>query len=57
MAELRLLDCDTCGEPIPVKVILGEWDGNTIPISVMRADYLAAQLEHDLRMGLSHDRS
>jgi hypothetical protein len=55
MAELRLLDCDTCGEPIPVKVILGEWDGNTIPISVMRADYLAAQLEHDLAQETCHE--
>jgi hypothetical protein len=56
MAELRILDCPECGEQIPVKVTIGDGDETGFPISVMRADYLAAQLEHDLRMGLSHDR-
>jgi len=48
MAELPVLQCDTSHEYIPVKLTFADVGINGIHISVLAADRLAAQLEHDL---------
>lgn len=44
-AELTL-PCPVCLDEFPVRMRVGELDGDVLPISLHRADLLAAYLEH-----------